>query len=216
MVASTAASALTLQDPTVIYQADVNGDYVLVGNGVLRATGANSDINGLHNGTNGYYNDDISMANNTTVTALTGAVNGSSATLAIPSGASIARAQLSWAGNLGQRSGVSGLACSAGGAALVPTGSASTQTLKIKIGGDAVRDVSTANYFGETLAQTASGNSNYYSASQDITSIFQNAIGVSDGTTQTVSVGNLWAATGPGCFAGWSLTVVYDFGPPRG
>lgn len=216
-VESTAASALTLQAPTVVYQQDVNGDYVLVGNGVLRATGAASDINGLHNGVDGYYNDYITMVNNTTVTALTGAANGSSATLTIPTGASVAKAQLSWAGNLGQRKDsngnvLNGFACGDFGAATIPGGSASSQTLQIKVGSDSVRPVSTANYFGETIAQTANSNSNYYSASQDVTSIFQNAVGVSNGATQTVSVGNLWAANGPGCFAGWSLTVVYDFG----
>ncbi|PZU46560.1 MAG: AraC family transcriptional regulator, partial [Microbacterium sp.] len=214
---ATDADALTLAAPSIIYQADVNGDYILVGNGVLRWNGAAVQgaptANQLHNGTAGsYYNDHVVMGNNT-VADLPTAVNGSSATLTIPAGAQVARAQLSWAGNLGELNGTAGAYCSANGAATLPaSGAASTQSLQLKVGADSVRSVAPGSYYGEAVSAVPSGNPNYYSASQDVTAIFRNAIGVSNGATQTVSVGDIWVPNGAGCFGGWSLTVVYDFG----
>ncbi len=222
---ATAADALTLQTPTITYQHDVNGDYLLAGNGVLKWTGIASGSKGpsedqLHNGVaggNDSVNDEVVMGNNSD-THLPSAINGSSAVFTVPAGASIVQAQLYWAGSLGGRKDangnvLSGYACSDAGAATLPaTGDASTQTLQMKVGAASIQSVATANYLGETIAQTAAGNSNYYSARQDVTSIVQAGIGVSTGSAQTISVGNLWAPTGAGCFAGWSLALVYDFG----
>lgn len=69
----TPAEALTLQAPQNIYQETVNGDYLMVGNGVLAfnrvvsgLANNNTTANRLHNGESGsYYNDYAWMGANT-------------------------------------------------------------------------------------------------------------------------------------------------------
>ncbi len=233
---TTTADALTLQNPTITYQDDVNGNYVMVGNGVLEWKRAISGLttsvteNQLHNGEVGaYYNDYVWMGANTTGAGVTdligaGAANGSSATVTIPTGARVVKAQLYWAGNAGSvRSGNTVIGgCSTNGyvngawtgtnAPIVPAGSPATRNLMMKIGGGAVQNVAPGTVLTESMTDAdlaSDGSSNYYSTSTDVTSLFST---ITTGSAQTVSVGNLWAVQGGGCFAGWSLALVYDYG----
>ncbi|WP_448263441.1 hypothetical protein [Microbacterium aurum] len=97
----TPAEALTLQAPQNIYQETVNGDYLMVGNGVLAFNRVvsgldnnNTTANRLHNGESGSYYNDYAWMGANTVAGLTGADNGSSANVTIPAGAAVVKAAL--------------------------------------------------------------------------------------------------------------------------
>ncbi len=234
----TPAEALTLQAPQNIYQETVNGDYLMVGNGVLAfnrvvsgLANNNTTANRLHNGESGSYYNDYAWMGANTVAGLTGADNGSSANVTIPAGAAVVKAQLFWAGNAGSVRRADGstastviAGCSTNGgsfsggnwnwgtnnAPVVPSGSPSTRNVMIKVGSGAVQTVAPSTVNVEDMSNfTTAGNANYYSASADVTSLFST---VATGSSQTISVGNIWAPQGGGCFAGWSLALVYDFG----
>ncbi|PJJ73531.1 putative repeat protein (TIGR01451 family) [Diaminobutyricimonas aerilata] len=199
------------------YQANVNGDFLQVGNGVLACSTALGTGNGscaeLHststNANNA--NDNFAMVNSNTVGGFS--TNSSSATLTIPAGASVARAFLSWSANTGSYAGDNRALCTAfttaRGTATLPAGSATgyrTQPVQLRVGGGALTSIAPANVLEDPTAQAAA---RYYSATADVTAAFA---GAATGSALTVSAGNIWAPTGAGCYAGWSLTVVYDFG----
>ncbi len=200
------------------YQANVNGDFLMAGNGVLACTTASSTTvgtcNDLHaaSSTNAEnVNDNFVMSNSNTVTGFT--TNSSSATITVPAGSTVVKAFLSWSGNTGAFTGDTRALCTtysaARGVATLPAGSTTgylNRAVQLKVGGDAITTVSPQNVLVDPTTQATA---RYYSASADVTSAFANA---ATGGNITVSAGNIWAPTGAGCYAGWSVTVVYDFG----
>jgi uncharacterized repeat protein (TIGR01451 family) len=201
------------------YQATVNGDFVMAGNGVLACTGsalannAGSCLN-LHAASNNAtqnVNDNFAMVHSNTVSGFT--TNSSTANLTIPTGATVAKAFLTWSGNTGVYTGDTRALCAgfttARGVATMPSGSATgyrTQPIQFKVGAAGT----IVNVAPQSMLEdpTSQATSLYYSASADVTSAF--AVGT--GTALAISAGNIWTPTGAGCYAGWSLTVVYDFG----
>jgi len=140
--------------------------------------------------------------------------NSSSASVTVPAGAEVVKAQLYWSGNTGFVNGVSGLRCTANSLNGKPNwiaseGSPQTTKPRISVAGGSPASVDVGSYTQETGAQLGSRGSQYYSASADVTEQFAN---IPTGSAQTVSVGNLWTVQGYGCYTGWSLAVVYDFG----
>jgi len=200
------------------YQVDVNGDFVMGGNGVLACDAAVATGYGtcaqLHQGTspattNPSVNDAFRMVNANTVSGFT--TNSSSATVTIPAGATVEKAFLNWSANTGTYAGLSGAYCGAQtfGAATLPAGSATgyrSRAIQFQVGSGAIQSFAPASLLEDATSQATS---RYYSATADVTSAFANA---TTGSALTISAGNIWAVQGPGCYAGWSVTVVYDYG----
>ncbi len=204
------------------YQATVNGDFIMAGNGVLACSGvylpgtagtANT-CNDLHaaSSTNANnVNDNFSMVNSNTVAGFT--ANSSTANVTIPAGATVVKAFLNWSSNTGLYTGDARTLCAAysaqRGTATLPAGAVDaylTQNVQLKVGGAAVSNVAPASVLVDPTTQATS---RYYSAGADVTSAFA---GVTTGSAVAISAGNIWAPNGAGCYAGWSLTLIYDYG----
>ncbi|MGV8858252.1 DUF7507 domain-containing protein [Rhodoglobus sp.] len=202
------------------YQTTVNGDFLMAGNGVLACdrplyaasqVGTCADLHSASGGNSNTANDNFYMQNSNTISGFT--TNSSSAALTIPSGASVKKAFLSWSANTGAYTDTTATACAATnatrGTATMPAGSATgyrTQPAKLKVGSGAVTTVAPASVLEDRVGTPSSL---YYSASADVTAAFANA---ATGAPLTISAGDLWTPQGAGCYAGWSLTVVYDYG----
>ncbi|WP_087136141.1 DUF7507 domain-containing protein, partial [Mycetocola reblochoni] len=216
------AQAVTVTPMTTSYNGVVNGDFTTAGNGVLGCTGTafsgSMTCNDLHNGsgTAGAYNDFFAMANVKQAAGFEAYSNSSTATITVPAGSTVKKAVLYWSGNTGAVAGYTGARCGTNSysTATIPdtTAGYTSRSLKMRIGTGAIQDVPTtaSRTHTENLStQLTSGQPQYYSSSSDVTALFENA-GVSGSVP--ISVGNIWAANGAACYAGWSLAVVYDFG----
>ncbi|OAN38065.1 beta strand repeat-containing protein [Microbacterium sp. H83] len=201
------------------YQANVNGDFIMAGNGVLAcsattgttANGTCADLHAASNTNTANVNDNFVMTQSNTVSGFT--ANSSSATMTIPAGATVVKAFLTWSANTGVYTGDTRRLCSqysaARGVATMPTGSATGYTsraVQLRVGSGAIVDVSPQSMLQDPASQATAL---YYSASADVTSAFAS---VTTGSEITVSAGNIWTPTGAGCYAGWSVNVVYDYG----
>ncbi|WP_449408277.1 DUF7507 domain-containing protein [Microbacterium maritypicum] len=200
------------------YQANVNGDFLMAGNGVLACSATTATTNGtcadLHaaSSTNAQnVNDNFVMTQNNSVAGFT--ANSSSATMTIPSGATVVKAFLTWSANTGAYTGDTRRLCAqysaARGVATMPAGSATGYTnrsIQFKVAGGAVADIAPDNVLVDPASQATAL---YYSASADVTAAFAS---VPTGNKITLSAGNIWTPTGAGCYAGWSIAVVYDYG----
>ncbi|MFJ4225164.1 hypothetical protein ACIPYT_13105, partial [Microbacterium sp. NPDC089695] len=200
------------------YQANVNGDFLMAGNGVLSCsatTGTTSgtcvDLHAASSSNTQNVNDNFVMTQNNSVTGFT--ANSSSATMTIPSGATVVKAFLTWSANTGVYTGDTRRLCAAysaaRGVATMPAGSATGYTnrsVQFKVAGAAITDIAPDNVLVDPASQATAL---YYSASADVTSAFAS---VPTGNEITLSAGNIWTPTGAGCYAGWSISVVYDYG----
>jgi uncharacterized repeat protein (TIGR01451 family) len=220
------AHALTVKDMEIRYNEVVNGDYVLVGNGVLQCDRSVANNSGtcaqLHNGVSSsnpqIVNDSFYMSNVNDAPALAaaGAANSSRATVTVPEGAKVVQAQLYWSGSTGVRrtDGASANRCGANAQqATLPNNTrggyvAQQPMLQVGSTGEITR-VAPGTVYTEALSELSATDVGYYSTTSDVTAAFAD---IETGSAQTVSVGDLWAAQGPNCYAGWSLAVVYDFG----
>ncbi|WP_286957822.1 DUF7507 domain-containing protein [Brevibacterium sp. UBA7493] len=202
------------------YNATVNGDFLMVGNGALECDKTkptwrtDANCTGLHGGSaSDSPNDFLWMKNSVNGAAGMGA-NSSSASVTVPAGAKVVKAQLYWSGNTGYVNGVAGVRCTANARGTLPNwvaseGSPQSTRPRISVAGSAPVSVDVGRYTQESNADLGSNGIQYYSASADVTAQFAN---VPTGSAQTVTVGNLWSVQGYGCYTGWSLAVVYDFG----
>ncbi|MBE7162894.1 MAG: DUF11 domain-containing protein, partial [Williamsia herbipolensis] len=211
-------------DQSPNYSATVNGDYTMTGNGVLAcsgtalaATSTTGTCNDLHANNapaaaTTSYNDYFKMVNSNTVSGFT--TNSSTGTITIPSGATVAKAYLGWSANTGVFTGTTNTTCSGNSAngsqwyATRPDAAAGyrTQGVQLKVGSGAIQSVAPGTLLEDPTTQASAL---YYSATADVTAAFANA---TTGSPLSVSAGNIWAAVGAGCYAGWTLTVVYDYG----
>lgn len=223
LAAPTSAEAVVVQWGTNSgespnYQANVNGDFLMSGNGVLACTaaatttvGTCNDLHAASSSNTENVNDNFVMSNSNTVAGFT--TNSSSATINVPAGATVVKAFLTWSANTGAFTGDTRMLCAsysaARGVATMPAGSATgylNRAIQFKVGAAATANVSPQNVLVDPTSQATA---RYYSASADVTAAFAN---VSTGSDVTLSAGNIWAPTGAGCYAGWSVTVVYDYG----
>ncbi|TPW77637.1 DUF7507 domain-containing protein [Schumannella soli] len=203
------------------YQATVNGDFINAGNGVLQCQSMTASSIGTCNDLHAAAYTGTGAANNLNDNAIMGNVNAaggfttnsSSATINIPSGAKVVKAFLNWSANTGTWLGDTRNLCTAysaaRGTATLPSGSATgyqTQAVQFRVGSGSI-----AAYAADNLREDAAtqATARYYSATADVTTAFAN---VATGSNVTLSAGNIWAPTGAGCYAGWSVTLVYDYG----
>lgn len=211
-VQPSAANAAVIKPIGSTYDNVVNGDYVMIGNGNLVATGNALSGSGtptqLHNGADASYNDYFTMSYTGASAAM--GDNSSSARVTIPAGATVAHAELYWMGNTGAVQGSAGVRCGANtfGASVAPAGSFTDRIPRVRIGSGAVEHVTGATTTTEG-GPLADGQAYYYTARANVTSLMA---GLASGSQQTITVGNLWIPQGPGCFGGWSMSIVYDFG----
>ncbi|MEW1700163.1 hypothetical protein [Streptomyces sp. NPDC091278] len=135
----------------------------------------------------------------------------SSGHVRIPAGAEVAYARLFWGGNDGTHRGPGGAdlrRCDLAGADVTPSpGTPATTAPVLRIGSGPTVPVSIDSM---TADPADSAGAHFYTGGSDVTAAFA---GVS-GTDARVTVGNVWAADGKGCAAGWSLTVVHRFPGP--
>lgn len=213
----TDAEAAVVKPMTQSYNDVVNGDYIKIGNGNLVASGSaltgGTSRTQLHNGVAGY-NDYFNMVNTGGSSAM--GANSSSANITVPAGAEVVRAELYWMGNTGiikddRGRDVQGRCSANGDPRSLPSGSYTTQAPRIQIGSGSVFGVaqSAMSVTADPSSTVPNDQPYYYSARADVTSLMQ---ALPSGSQQTVSVGNLWLPQGHGCFGGWTMSVVYDFG----
>jgi hypothetical protein len=146
-----------------------------------------------------------------------GAFDGSTASLTVPAGATVQYAQLDWGGNTGVYKGLGARFCTWPFPLLtrpadVPPAPAAAdardQQVSLAVGSAAPSAVPLetvqAHYASSSSVATPA---EMYSSWADVTSSFS---GTTDGRPIPVTVSNVWAASGFGCSAGWSLTVVFS------
>jgi uncharacterized membrane protein YgcG len=208
----------------------VYGDFLQVGNSVLRcpvageetggpaasdcaAATANQTPGGLldnRSNNNGYFMHQAEGPLNS------GMFNASSAELELPQGATVRYAQLNWGGHTGKFVGFSGVNCQRPillQGSPPPTPAKATpdqQDVKLGIGtGKAEAVPRDPNHYALTSGLVEP--SEVYTDWADVTARFANA---PSGKFQ-VSVGDVWAPSGPGCAGGWSLIVVFGYDEPH-
>ncbi|WP_051551367.1 DUF7507 domain-containing protein [Nocardioides sp. URHA0020] len=183
---------------TRIHDEQVNGDFTISGNAVLvcpvAAGTARTECLAASRRGNSFNNNRFAMTY-ADVDPDPTTYNSSTASVTIPAGAHATYARLQWGGNR------DGQQCGVGAAGTYPPGSAATQQVRLTVGDAATRDVSPAGYTTDTASV------GYYSADADVSDAFAD---LPDGRPVTVTVGNVFAPTGLGCWGGWSVTVVYD------
>ncbi|WTM64129.1 hypothetical protein U2H20_09160 [Humidisolicoccus flavus] len=211
VIASTTPAHAAYGAMTQSFNRVVNGDYIMIGNGLMTSTGVNTPqgqaaqtSNGLHNGIDGQFNDFQIMTRTNAVPALNSDTS-SSATVTVPQNARVVYAKLYWQGNTGVIAGSNEIRCSTNGVAgSAPSGSFLTRQPRVQVAGGAITSVT-----GAITTEPGAMTPQYYSGTADITNLFSN---IPTGSPQTINVGNVWLPTGQGCFGGWGITLVYDYG----
>ncbi|UOZ05648.1 hypothetical protein [Amycolatopsis sp. WQ 127309] len=224
-----AAATGPVAESPVSYRDAVYGDFLHVGNSVLRCPvagegtgggGSAADCaaitaGGTTQGSAGYNNGYLLRLADVDDDAAT--FDSTRATLTVPAGATVAHAQLSWGGHTGGFFSSLLPNCSVpllGSATLPPAPAAAgprQQQVRLAVGDRPSAPVPlVAGHY-----RASSGVLDYaemYSDFSDVTSLFGS---VPTGRPTTVTVGNVWAPSGIGCAGGWSLTVVFGFPGPR-
>ncbi len=204
------AQAVIVEPFTLRYDRAIYGDFLTIGNAVMQcptsppATAA--QCQGAQAGTNNLNNNAFVMspANSD---ALPGAFDSSSGLFTIPAGATIVYARLFWGGHNGLHRIGANLTrmCETGATAVPSAGDPLTTPVLLRVAGGTTSTISPQVSHDDPLSL---GGPHFYTAEAEVTSAFA---GVTGGAAATVAVGNVWAATGNGCTAGWSLTVVWAF-----
>jgi hypothetical protein len=217
LLASVLASAMPMAAAagppamSTVYDATVYGDFTLIGNTVtecpaeaghypaqLCRDAQNRKGSGTSAQNNGY---SMVWAD---IDGDAGTFDSSSAKLTIPAGAHIAYARLNWAGNTGAPAGVP---CGSG--SVRPAGDPRQQAVSLTVG-DRTNQVGPARYTEDPIGSIGRTDSQFYSASADVTGQLRAVSGQA-----TVTVGNVWTPKGYDCFGGWSLTAVWAFDAPQ-
>ncbi len=195
------------------YNENINGDFLLIGNTVLRCGSSNSSCES--SGTN---NDALNMTNNDPDGTGT-LFNGSSGSFTIPSGAVVDAAYLYWGGNFGSKSGSDKYYCnpSKDSVSLATADKSKANSVKLAVGTGSYSTITSDTLYtfpSGGLDQTPSASSGagssglVYEAVADISERFETVAGAS---AVNVRVADIQAAQGNNCHAGWSLVVVYRF-----
>ncbi|MFE5481822.1 hypothetical protein [Streptomyces sp. NPDC056527] len=197
------------------YDASLYGDFTTVGNTVMGCPTAPADLAARcataatgHGGDN----DDTFAMRRVDTASMAAGYGSSTGRVEIPAGAEVAYARLFWGGNDGTYKGPGGAQlkrCNGSGTDVAPSpGDQATIAPRIRVGSGAETEVSIDSMVTDP-EETAGPH--YYTGESDVTAAFA---GVRGGATQ-VAVGNVWAPSGKGCVAGWSLTVVYSYPGPE-
>ncbi|MCH1867232.1 LPXTG cell wall anchor domain-containing protein [Nocardioides sp. CFH 31398] len=183
-----------------VHTEQVTGDVLTVGNAVLvcpddpqdareQCLAASRRENQLNNNRFAMRYADVDSDDET--------YNSSTAEVALPAGARVTYARLSWAGNREPRQ------CGVGDPGDYPEGSARTNPVRLTVAGGPTREVAPGEYTQDP------GSIGYYSADAVVTGAFADLPVADAARDVVVTVGNVFAAEGRGCFGGWSLTLVH-------
>ena len=230
----TPVQAAVVRPFTLNYDNEVFGDFITVGNGSSVCPGVTAPTDPF-----GEPKSTCASAQAATYTAAAGindsyymqwadvdssaaTFNSSSASVTIPTGSSVAFARLSWTGDTGTIRLADGTVSpspgcntrqflAGAGTSVLPSGTPESTSARVSIDSDAAVAVSPQTISRDMLANVPNSQPQFYVAYADITAQLN---GAPRGTPTTVTVGNVWTPQGFGCFAGWSLTVVYSFPAP--
>ncbi|MEU9865293.1 hypothetical protein AB0D99_30945 [Streptomyces sp. NPDC047971] len=197
------------------YDASLYGDFTTVGNTVMGCPTTPADQAArcatAADGRGGDDNDAFAMTRIDTASMAAG-YGSSTGRVEIPAGAEVSYARLFWGGNDGTYQGPDGTRrerCDVSGGEATPSpGDPATTAPRLRVGSGAGTEVSIDSMVTDPEEITGP---HYYTGESDVTAAFAEVPG---GATP-VAVGNVWAANGPGCVAGWSLTVVYAYPGPE-
>ncbi|RLK54139.1 beta strand repeat-containing protein [Actinokineospora cianjurensis] len=150
--------------------------------------------------------------------------NSSTGSVTIPAGAKIDYARLNWAGDTGTVRLADGTISSSPGCntrqflagagnAILPSGTPESTSARLTVGG-VTTAYAPAVISRDALANVPNSQPQFYTAYANVTA--QVAANLTTGSAQTLTVGNVWSPQGFGCFAGWSLVVVWYFDAPNG
>ncbi|MEV6395539.1 DUF11 domain-containing protein [Streptomyces sp. NPDC051907] len=214
------------------FEAALYGDFATIGNTVMVCPDSPADEAArcalAADGLGGDDNDAFDMRRTDTA-GMTEGFGSSTGKVTVPPGAEIVYARLFWGGNAGAHRAADGterMRCDNGGggtggvggtggaggagADAVPSpGRPLDAVPAIGVAGGVPVKVSPKNLVRDPA--TTSG-AHYYTGEADVTAAFDGLTG--SGAAIPVAVGDLWAANGRGCVAGWSLTVVYGYDGP--
>ncbi|MGW4699632.1 DUF7927 domain-containing protein [Streptomyces sp. NPDC004285] len=197
------------------YDASLYGDFTTIGNTVMGCpdapAGPAARCAAAASGQGSDNNDTFVMRRIDAAGTGSTAYGSSTGHVRIPAGARVAYARLFWGGNDGTYKGPSGAPlkrCDPSGADVGRSpGDPTTTAPVLRVGAGAATPVSIDSMVADP-ADT--GGPHSYTGESDVTAAFA---GVS-GTDVRVAVGHVWAPSGKGCVAGWSLTVVHAFPGP--
>ncbi|MFS3127546.1 SdrD B-like domain-containing protein [Nocardioides sp. Bht2] len=232
VVTAPSAEAAVVRPFALNYNETVPGDVMQVGNGNMICPGATAPVDpfgepiatcaGAQAGTNtsaSAINDSYYMQW-VDVDSSAATYNSSQATVTIPSGASVSFARLRWSGDTGTirlaDSTISTLpGCNTrqflggAGTAVLPSGTPESTSARLTVGAGSTTAVAPQVISRDALANVPASQPQLYAAQATVTNQFA---GIATGVPVPITVGNLWTPQGFGCYAGWSLTLVYSFG----
>ncbi|MBO1337898.1 DUF11 domain-containing protein [Streptomyces sp. VRA16 Mangrove soil] len=199
------------------YDESIYGDFKTIGNTVMGCPTTPADLAArcavAANG-EGKDNNNTFVMQRINTAGTTAGYGSSTGQVTVPPGAKVAYARLFFGGNDGTYRGPSGARlarCDISGADVDPSpGDPLDAVPAVGVAGAAPSKVTPANLVRDPA--TTSGP-HYYTGEADVTGLFSGVTGT--GTTIPVAVGDIWAPTGKGCVAGWSLTVVYKYDAPN-
>ncbi|WP_157357742.1 hypothetical protein [Amycolatopsis nigrescens] len=180
------------------------GDFVLAGNAVLgcppgpAAQPCRDSAEGRRTGQAGLNNHHSMVWLDSD--ADPGTFNSSSARVALPPGASVAYAKLTWAGEIRARS-----TGPCARSARWPQGDPRGQAVSLSLDNEKKSDIAPGEFTLTEDQRSPIGGDRWYSAEADVTDELSGLRG-----DRTVTVGNIWTGQGYDCFGGWSLLVVWE------
>ncbi|MEV5607900.1 isopeptide-forming domain-containing fimbrial protein [Streptomyces sp. NPDC052225] len=198
------------------YDESIYGDFKTIGNTVMGCPTGDATMAArcavAANG-EGKDNNNTFVMERINTAGTTDGYGSSTGRVAIPPGAKVAYARLFFGGNDGTYRGPSGAAlkrCDISGADVLPSpGDPLAAVPVVGVAGATPTKVAPQNLVRDPA--TTSGP-HYYTGEADVTSLFSGVTGT--GAPVPVAVGDIWAPTGKGCVAGWSMTVVYKYDGP--
>ena len=198
------------------YDESLYGDFRTIGNTVMGCPTAPADLAArcaVAAGGEGSDNNNTFEMRRLNTAGTTDGYGSSTGAVTVPPGARITYARLFWGGNDGTYRGPSGATltrCDISGADV--TGSPGGPLDAVPSLG--LAGAPPAKVAPEHLVQdpASTNGPHYYTGEADVTAAFAGVTGT--GAPLPVAVGDLWAANGRGCVAGWSLTVVYAYDAP--
>ncbi|MCQ4212245.1 DUF11 domain-containing protein [Streptomyces longispororuber] len=199
------------------YDEALYGDFKTIGNTVMGCPTAPADMASrcavAANG-EGRDNNNTFVMERINTAGTTAEYGSSTGQVALPPGAQVAYARLFFGGNDGTYRGPSGAQmkrCDISGADVLPSPGEPTDAVPVVgVNGTAPSKVAPENLVRDPA--TTSGP-HYYTGEADVTNLFSGITGT--GAPIPVAVGDVWAPTGKGCVAGWSMTVVYKYDAPN-
>ncbi|CRK62069.1 internalin, putative [Alloactinosynnema sp. L-07] len=235
VVLTPAAQAAVIRPFALNYNAEIYGDFIMMGNGNMRCPTAGDPVDPFGHPiarcaqsqartltTSNDINDSFYMRHaDVDASALT--FNSSTGSVTVPAGARVEFARLNWAGDTGVIRADNGTIATlpgcntrqflaGAGTSILPAGTPETTSVRLTVGAGATAAVAPAVISRDSLASVPTSQPQFYAAYADVTAQFAAA---PTGVAQTVTVGNVWTPTGFGCVAGWSIVLVYAFDGPN-